>query len=145
MPYTKTLTGGFKESYEIKNIQIDLEQKAVYVSLDHISYDQDKYPQLREALVSITNQNQRIVDPKWSSKSTPPKPDNFDLNDENTWGNLTQDQIPLVTDPEKQYFDILVSQKGNTGSNIYDRVKNVLYDVIRTMGELPTGNEWSVS
>ena len=145
MPYTKTLTGGKKEIYQIKTIQISLTEKQVQGEIDHIDYDDSQNPKVKKINFNITNQNERILDPTWSSQSNPPKPTGFVYSNPDTWVNLTTDQIPFISDPAKQYFDKLIAKSGNTGTTIYAKIKNTLYEILKEIGTIPDGSGWSVS
>ena len=144
MPYTKTLTKGKKEIYRIKSIQISLVEKQVNGEIDHIDYDESQNPQVTKIYFGIINQNNQIIDPAWNDQSTPPKPTGFTENNPDTWGSLTVDQIPRVTDPTKQYFDLLIVKTGATGATVYDKMKNVIYETLIELETLPGGTAWTI-
>ena len=144
MPYTKELTNGKKESYEIKSILIFMETKNVQGSIDHIVYDQSNIPRVEKLNFSIQNEDHQIIDPQWSAGSNPPKPEGFDKENPDTWGGLSYDDIPKVIDPNQQFFNLLVKKSGSSGSNIYERIKNTLYGVLTDNGFFPTGSGWVI-
>ena len=144
MPYTKTLPKGKKESYEIKRIHISLDQKEVQGEIDHISYDSQNTPRVTRENFVVRNENEQLLDPSWNANSKPPKPENFDETIPDTWGGLEIDDIPRVTNPEKEYFDKLVAKTGSEGVTIYERIKRVIYSTLAEIKTLPTGDGWSV-
>ena len=139
MPYTRTLTGGRKESYEIKRIQIDLDNELIHVDLDHIEFGHNNIPRVESIYISIRNQNEQIVDPDWDA------PEGFNLNNPDTWGDITSSDIPFIDNPAKQFFNSLVNNSGVEGVNLYEKVKNALYKVLQDIGSLPSGSDWSLS
>ncbi len=145
MSYTKTLTGGKKEIYRIRSIQISLADKQVQGEIDHIDYDDSQNPRVTRMTFNIRNDNNQIIDPSWSAQSTPPKPESFVYSNPDTWDDLTVDQVPFVSDPTKQYFDKLIAKSGSTGATIYAKIKNTLYEILKEMGKIPDGSGWTVS
>ena len=140
MPYLKTAVSGRRESYKIKSVYINVESKTIQVNLTHVSYDSNGAPNVENLEVRIQNSNELVVDPDWTATSTPPRPDNFDENDPSTWDTLTESDIPRVNNPDKQYYDIVSASQ----DNVYNRVKNALYDHLKSTGDLPDGSSWRV-
>lgn len=106
---SKYVSGAY-DQYTLSSFNVSKLDKMVgfYMILSEIQ--SDGTVKLTNNNANIFNQQNagKIVDPNWNENSTPPKPANFSLTDVSTWGTITYDEIPLIDDPSKQFFDIFM-------------------------------------
>lgn len=133
------------ETYYISDYTDMISNKSVIVKFNHTFIDANNIIQCEQSDYHVTNENvfSMIIDPKWNSTSTPPKPDGFNIDDVSTWGNLTYDEIPLVKGFENQNYDIFVKYKDTY--TIDQALLMILSDVkaIPTIGANPE-TDWLI-
>jgi len=138
MPYAKmSAIAGAYDSYEIVSVSIDINQRCVSIGMHVVNIDASGIPRTSTMHVTLRDENREIIDPAWDANSTPPKPAGFDPADANTWGGLTWDQLPKMTDQSQQHFTNLAASDP-AGVGIYERLKNGLYAELATAGHIPS-------
>lgn len=111
----KTVVNGIPafETYYISDYSDMISNKSLMVKFSHTFIDLNNVIQCEQNDHHISNENvfSMVIDPKWNSTSTPPKPDGFNIDDVSTWGDLTYDEIPLVKAFENQNYDLFLKYK----------------------------------
>ena len=103
------------ESYTVQDYNMTNANKTMYVTYAHVYMDSARIlvSEILTAFLNNDNNYDMVVDPAWSSTSTPPKPEGFNMDDVSTWGTITFDQIPMVKQYLEQNYNAYLKYKDN--------------------------------
>lgn len=86
----------------------------------------------------LTKRYDLVVDPNWSSSSTPPKPENFDLTDPGTWGTITWEEIPKISIPlYRKFTDFMARETTGASLPIFSDIEKYIYGQLIDNEDLP--------
>jgi len=142
--YVKKLNGVVEEYFEVLNFQIDYSCKIIHTSILHLKII-NGCPEVKHKSYTITDvydtSNIYKIDSNWNEKSDPPKPDGFILEDPETWGGLSWEQIPKII-PNKNYFSNLFSYiQSNASLPAYIAIEEFILNALIEKGDLPLISE----
>ena len=137
MNYVKRINNKIVTSISIAEVTLNKKGKTLSIACNKGEID-NEMPTGATVISTIRNEDKRIIDPDWQER-----PENFDLGNTHTWGGMSYEELPFIIDPEKQYFDRLASKTSNSGPVLNDLDK-AIFQILIEMGDLPTGNEWSL-
>lgn len=146
--YIKTIGGQVPEYYEFLNYTIDYFNKMIIGSFVHVT--NGDYPILENVNFNLQNNSSApgalnsssyMIDPTWNESSVPPRPAGISLDDPETWGDLTWEQIPKILITHDYFDDFLVLVTGLDCQEIEEAILNILL----SKDFFPETEEWSVS
>lgn len=129
---------GVKEHYDINYYAINKNYKNVTVTYIKTYITDSGFVEKKEFSDSIMNlPSTMIVDSNWNENSNPPKPSNFKIDDPFTWGTLSWEDIPMIEDTSKNYYD-MIANGVNDGKN----VEKLIMEILIKRGSLPSDESW---
>ena len=139
-----------KDSYAITKTEVDANNSRLSVELVHYYHDESGNVKTEKLRTYLTNESgAKIVDPNWTSQSDPAKPDGFVLEDPETWGGLMWEDIPLVDDTSKYYFDMVRNAAPDVSRSEWspmDQFGAEILEVLGSRGDIPTvADGWAIS
>lgn len=133
---------GAKDTYRPLSFQVDHVHSFMHGTMMIMEIQPDGSVGWRTKNFRIMNiPNGKIPDPDWCSSSKPPKPDGFLFEDPSTWGGLMWEEIPLVDDTSKYYFDYMQSLKPILGETPKDITEEAILRTLVKSGDLPVAME----
>ncbi len=146
--YVKEVNSVVQEYFEILSYQIDYSNKLIQSVISRLKIV-NGYPEVKQYSYTITDIYDTTsiyqVDPTWNENSTPPKPAGFILEDPETWGGLSWEQIPKII-PNKNYFSDLFSYiQASTQTPTYMAIETFIINTLVAKGDLPAASEgWAL-
>jgi len=142
--YVKESNGVVEEYCEVSSYQIDYANKFIQATITRVKMI-NGYPETKPQSCVLADiydtSNIYTVDPSWDENSNPPKPAGFILEDPETWGGLSWEQIPKLI-PNKNYFSGLFSYlNANSAVPTYLSMENFILNSLISKGDLPSASE----
>lgn len=145
--YVKEVNGVIEEYFEIASFQIDYASKTIQTIISRLKMVSG-FPEIRTYTYSLADvfdtSNIYQVDPNWNASSTPPKPEGFILEDPETWGGLSWEQIPKLIPNKNYYSDLFLYVNENPTTPAYLAIEKFILNSLILKGDLPEISDgWS--
>lgn len=125
---------GIFDYYCVNRYFVEKLARIVSVTLMFVHNNESGFADISFKEERIEDEKVLIIDPGWDERSTPPKPEGFNLMNPTTWGGLTYDDIPKIYDPGRLHATRLINALEKPGA-IPDEV---IIDTLVALGKLPS-------